>query len=185
MLINRDREKLLHSVAFFAKNVEKCGKIKLFKLLYFLDFEHYKLTGRNVTGMDYFAWQMGPVPVELFDEINSPEPDMAEILSFKEIPVYQGKSTMLKVETKKDFDSSYFTKRELKIMNDLVAAYKDTLSDDMIEATHLENLPWHQIYNIKNNKRGHIPYDLAFRRQEYDEMKRIAQDRLEVIEKLS
>lgn len=185
MLINRDREKLLHAVAFFAENVDKCGKIKLFKLLYFLDFEHYKITGRSVTGMDYFAWQMGPVPVELYDEISSPQPDMAEILSFKEIPVYQGKSTMLKVETNKEFDSSYFTKRELKIMNWLATSYKKELADDMIEATHLENLPWHQVYNIEKNIRGKIPYELAFRKQEFEEMKRIAQDHLEVVQKLS
>ncbi|WP_433846918.1 Panacea domain-containing protein [Acinetobacter proteolyticus] len=185
MLINRDREKLLHAVAFFAENVDKCGKIKLFKLLYFLDFEHYKLTGRSVTGMDYFAWQMGPVPVELYDEISSPQPDMAEMLSFKEIPVYHGKNTMLKVETKKDFDSSYFTKRELKIMHWLVDSYKKELADDMIEATHLENLPWHQIYNVENKKRELIPYELAFRKQEYEEMKKVAQAHLEVIQKLS
>lgn len=185
MLINRDREKLLHAVTFFAENVNKCGKIKLFKLLYFLDFEHYKLTGRSVTGMDYFAWQMGPVPVELYDEISSPQPDMAEMLLFKEIPVYQGQSTMLKVETKKDFDCSYFTKRELKIMNFLVNSYKNKLADDMIEATHLENLPWHQIYIVENKKREKIPYELAFRKQEIEEMKRIAKDHLEVIKKLS
>lgn len=185
MLINRDREKLLHAVTFFAQNVEKCGKIKLFKLLYFLDFEHYKITGRSVTGMDYFAWQMGPVPVELYDEIGAPEPDMAEILRFKEIPVYQGKKTMLKVETLKDFDSTYFSKRELKIMSDLVSEYKATNAEDMIEATHLENLPWHEIYNVQKNIRGKIPYDLALRKQEYEEMKRIAQEHMEVLEKLS
>jgi uncharacterized phage-associated protein len=84
MLINRDRQKLINAVIFFANNVEKCGKVKLFKLMYFLDFEHYKITGRNVTSMDYYAWKMGPVPTALFDEINSPEPDMAEAILFEE-----------------------------------------------------------------------------------------------------
>lgn len=56
MFINCDCEKFLYFVVFFVKNVEKCGKIKLFKFLYFFDFEYYKLIGCNVIGMDYFVW---------------------------------------------------------------------------------------------------------------------------------
>lgn len=59
MLITHDREKLINTIIYFAIHVKKCGKIKLFKLLYFLDFEHYKQTGRSVTGLDYYAWKMG------------------------------------------------------------------------------------------------------------------------------
>jgi len=36
--------------------------MKLFKLLYFLDFVHFKNYGTTVTGMEYSAWKMGPVP---------------------------------------------------------------------------------------------------------------------------
>lgn len=78
MLITHNREKLINTIIYFANKVDKCGKVKLFKLLYFLDFEHYKLTGRSVTGLDYYAWKMGPVPVALYDEMESPEPDMAK-----------------------------------------------------------------------------------------------------------
>ncbi len=41
-LINHQREKLINVMVYFAQNTQKCGKIKLFKLMYFLDFEHYK-----------------------------------------------------------------------------------------------------------------------------------------------
>ncbi|MFC1858011.1 Panacea domain-containing protein [Thermodesulfobacteriota bacterium] len=40
------------------------------KLLYFLDFIHFKHTGKSVTGLDYYAWQMGPVPRDLYEEIS-------------------------------------------------------------------------------------------------------------------
>ncbi|EQD73859.1 hypothetical protein B1A_04740, partial [mine drainage metagenome] len=63
MLISHEREKLINAIIFFAIHTRFLGKTKLFKLLYFLDFEHHKETGRSVTGMDYFAWKMGPVPV--------------------------------------------------------------------------------------------------------------------------
>lgn len=185
MLINRDREKLINAITFFAQNVDKCGKIKLFKLLYFLDFEHYKLTGRCITGLDYYAWQMGPVPTALYSEIESPEPDMAQCIKFSEIPVYGGKSSMLQIECKKQFDKSVFSKRELKIMNDLAVEYKSTKADDMIEATHLENQPWDQIYRIQKKIRELIPYELAFRKQEFEEMQKIAYSNQEVKFKLS
>ena len=115
MLITHNREKLINTIIYFADKVDKCGKVKLFKLLYFLDFEHYKLTGRSVTGLDYYAWKMGPVPVALYDEIESLEPDMAKALRFGEVAVYGGRGSMLTINPKQAFDDSHFTRRELKL----------------------------------------------------------------------
>lgn len=183
MLINRDREKLLHSVAFFAENVDKCGKIKLFKLLYFLDFEHYKLTGRSVTGMDYFAWKMGPVPKDLYEEINDPRDDLIEFMEIQEIDVRKG--TMLKFIIKQEFNPNLFSKRELRIMDQLANKYSKSKASEMIEETHLENLPWHRIYEVERKPGEKIPYELAFRKQEYEEMLRIAKEHKEVVNSLS
>ena len=55
MIIDHRREKLTQAVVFFGHTMRKLGKVKLFKLLYFLDFEHFRDTGRSVTGLDYFA----------------------------------------------------------------------------------------------------------------------------------
>lgn len=170
MLITHNREKLINTIIYFANEVDKCGKVKLFKLLYFLDFEHYKLTGRSVTGLDYYAWKMGPVPVALYDEMESPEPDMAKALRFGEVAVYGGRGTMVTINPKQAFDDSHFTRRELKLMSDLVSQYKDTNANDMIEATHLENLPWYRVYEQENAKQAMIPYELALRQSELDTM---------------
>jgi hypothetical protein len=75
MLINRDRQKMIHAIIYFAQNTRHCGKTKLHKLLYLLDFEHFQKTGRSVTGLDYFAWKMGPVPVALQNELDDPQED--------------------------------------------------------------------------------------------------------------
>ena len=182
MLIKHEREKLINAVLFFAANVDKCGKIKLFKLMYFLDFEHYKITGRSVTSMKYFAWKMGPVPVELDEEIEMPEPDMADAVSFDLIPVYQGRSQMLRINSKQQFNDQHFSKRELQIMNDLSRKYKSTNAEDMVEATHLENLPWDVIYNKQGKHWSLIPYELAYQSQEFNEMARVTQEHCEVIE---
>ena len=72
MIINRDNERLIHAMVFFTKNTKYCYTLKLLKLLYFLDFKHFKQTGQSVTGQKYFAWPVGPVPTNLYDEIKNP-----------------------------------------------------------------------------------------------------------------
>ena len=80
MLISRNREKLINAIVYFASNTRHCGKVKLFKLLYLLDFTHFRETGRNVTGLDYQAWKMGPVPLDLMQEWDELESDMADAI---------------------------------------------------------------------------------------------------------
>ena len=50
--------------------------MKLFKLLYLLDFEHFRQTGRSVTGLEYRALKMGPVPSELFQQWDALDDDL-------------------------------------------------------------------------------------------------------------
>lgn len=185
MLITQEREKLLNTIVFFSKNVNFFGKIKLFKLLYFFDFEHFKFTGRNVTGLDYYAWEMGPVPVTLFEELENPKADLIEKISI-ELKETRHKYPMLTMNVKKDifFNPSIFTKRELQILKNLVEEYKDTKAEKMIENTHLENHPWDKIYNQLNLKKQLIPYELALRSQEKERINHLINERDEFLKTL-
>jgi len=184
MLIMHDREKLLQAINFFVRNTKKCGKTKLFKLLYFLDFEHFKATGRSVTGLTYNAWPMGPVPVSLYNEFEAPEPDMARAFDLEWTPIRNNTERMLRVTPKLEFSDRHFTARELTLLEDLAKEFKASDSDDMIEATHLENKPWDKIYNKENNKRASIPYELAVRPDEVDDVMRVAKNREELLRRL-
>lgn len=62
---------MVNAIIFFARNTKNCDTRKLYTLLYFLDFEHYAQTGRSVTGLTYYAYPEGPVPVELDKEIQA------------------------------------------------------------------------------------------------------------------
>jgi uncharacterized phage-associated protein len=184
MLIRHEREKLIQTMVYFAQNTQFCGKIKLFKLLYFLDFEHYKITGRSVTGLTYSAWKMGPVPTELFDELESPDPDMAEAIAISEIPTRFGKP-MLSLRPAKEFSGDLFTKRELRLLESLAKEYRDTKADDMIEATHLENMPWDKVFNKEQKRQAKIPYEYALREDEKVEMLNLIQERDSLIQALA
>lgn len=184
MLISRHRDKLLNAMTFFLANTKTCGKVKLFKLLYFLDFEHFKQTGRSVTGLDYYAWKMGPVPVDLHEEIDSPEPDMAENFRFEEKSIRNGQQTMLILTPQKDFSDEHFSRRELNIMQSLAEKYANSLADEMIEATHLENQPWDKVYNQYNQKQRQIPYLLAVPEADLELMQHVSKERNEALESL-
>ncbi len=181
MLINHQREKLLNAIVYFSENTSLCGIVKLFKLLYFLDFEHYQKTGRSVTGLDYYAWKMGPVPEELYEELPVPEPDLAE--KVKVTPVQtRFDNPMFLIESKAQFDPSHFTRRELDLLKSLVVRYELSNADEMIEATHVETLPWHRVYKVEQQRRGIIPYAYALSPDEEELIRDLEAEHKEIVE---
>ena len=159
MLIEHSREKLINSIIYFLNNTKNCGKTKLFKLLYYLDFMHFRETGRAVTGLDYYAWDYGPVPKTLYDEINNPSPDLKENVF---IPTKADKNdkSFVELKAKKKFDNKYFTKRELRILKNVAFIFRDAVADDMVEASHLPNHPWDKTIKTKGEYEK-IDYMLA------------------------
>ena len=70
----------------------------------------------------------------------------------------------------KKFSPDHFSKRELNILESLATQYLRSYANDMVEATHLENLPWHQIYEVEGLKQEQIPYELALKKSEYEQV---------------
>jgi len=162
ILINHDRDKLLNALVYFSRNTHSCGKTKLFKLLYFLDFIHFRETGKTVTGLYYYAWEKGPVPQDLFHELQQPDKDLKETIAL--LKQSEDEDVKLcRVIAKKPFDPKYFTKREMKLMERLSFIFKDALAKDMVEITHLTGTPWDK--TIKEKGLGkQIDYSLAIDR---------------------
>lgn len=143
--IKHNREKMLNAMIFFLKKTKKCGKLKILKLLYFLDFIHFKQTGKSVTDLRYFAWKKGPVAQELWHELAKPKDDLRAHIAI--LPTAPGE--FLKMIPRKKFDSKYFSKRELKIMALVADLFKEANADDMSEISHLPNQPWDKTKNEK------------------------------------
>jgi len=160
MLITHEREKLINAILFFSKNTDYCGITKLMKLLFLLDFEHFKVTGRNVTGQSYYAYPKGPVPGEIHSEIsNDFDGDLADAISVRAEP--SGPYTRYTVIPKRDFDESLFSKRELRILAELSFRYKALSATQMVDVTHAENGVWDRVFADGEGKFQHIPYELA------------------------
>lgn len=203
-MISREREKLLEAVKYFAANTKYCGLTKLFKLLFFLDFDHFRETGRSVTGLNYQAWQMGPVPADLYHEIREkPGQDMAAHLKIEnpsEIQVDvdrlavsdalntyggepEGRDTRsvrvpAKIRALKPFKSKLFSKRELRLMEQIAFFYKEVIAVQISEISHLKGKPWY-VTKTRHGLRAQIDYMLAL-----DEQREGAPTKEEILERI-
>ena len=151
-LIDNSKEKMIHAMIFFVKNTKHCHKTKLFKLLYFLDFEIYRKTGRSVTGLDYYAWEKGPVPIALFNMINKNDPDLHKAI---EIAKTDKRVTF---DPKIPMDEDLFSINEMEAMKTFAKIFKDENATRMIEISHGKEKLWDRVYNKEGSKKGPIPY---------------------------
>jgi uncharacterized phage-associated protein len=164
MIVNRDREKLINAMIYFVQHTKHCHTLKLFKLLNFLDFEHFRQTGRPVTGQTYFAWEKGPVPKELWKEICKGGGDDLE----KSLSIVQhkddltGKDLYRELKPKTPFNKALFSKREMEILERLAFYFADSKAEDMSEFSHLKGLPWKKVFGKGEGSGKQIPYELSF-----------------------
>lgn len=156
------REKLLNAIIFFVRETRRCHTLKLFKLLNFLDFEHYRLTGVGVTGLSYKAWPQGPAPAELWHELPNPAPDLRRAIAV--LPITDDITNEIlrrDIKAKAAFDQDYFSRRELEIMRQLAEIFMEADGATMSAFSHSKNLPWNKVYGKGEGKGRVIPYELA------------------------
>ena len=142
-LNNVHREKLLNAVVFFAKKTKCPSLVKMFKLLFFLDFYHFKLTGKSVTDLDYRALPRGPVPCDFYEEVeNGKVPDdMKDAFALIPFETKQDRQGF-NFQAKRLPDMSVFSPREQQLLRDLADTFKDATPTQMSEMSHLKNKPW-------------------------------------------
>lgn len=146
MTITHSREKLINAVLYFSQKTKFCGKTKLMKLLYFLDFLHFKQTGKSVTDLNYFAWEQGPVPKTFFEEISgSPNKDLKSLVTIKNTGEFQ--QIVPKKGKKPDLD--FFSPRESKLLEKISFIFRDVQAKDISDISHLPNEPWNRTKQTK------------------------------------
>ncbi len=174
--------KLIHAIIYFLKHTKYCNITKLMKMLYMLDFTHFQQTGRSVTGLDYFAWRLGPVPVEVYDQLKEKDPKqkLQEFFSVDKVAIDKEKTvTTISPLRKIKFDPLQFSDRELKIMEELSNIYRNADSETMVTITHAKGDPWDRIYEPSSPNKL-IPYETALDNSTISEeeyRRRIANDR--------
>jgi transcriptional regulator with XRE-family HTH domain len=123
-------------VVFFTGKLQP-WKTKLNKLLFYADFMLHKQTGFSMSGLQYRAIPMGPVP----NNFNS----IFEYLANKgEVDIYfsnfadGGTGEQFKPNPDKVFNSALFNEAELEILNAVAERFKNTPTNEIIEISHKE-----------------------------------------------
>jgi len=150
-----NKEKLINSILYFTKKVKYPGKTKICKLLFNLDFTHFKEAGKSVTGLEYYAWERGPVPKSLFYKLSG------DIISeeFQQYIEVIKREKLHEIYPKKKPNLSVFSKREKRILEEVAEIYKYAKAKDMTEISHLKGKPWYTTLKSKGEKK--IDYMLA------------------------
>jgi uncharacterized phage-associated protein len=151
---NFRKEKLIHAATYFLKNTKYCGKTKLCKLLYYLDFMHFRETGRSVTGLVYQAWQFGPYPSDFGSQLDQSASNGFPLLAIK------SESGFTEIKSKVSFDPDWFSQRELKLLAKVAEIFKEARAEHVVEASHLPNHPWDKTIKEKGEF-SEIDYMLA------------------------
>lgn len=150
-----DFKKFSEMVIFFTQKLEP-WKTKLNKLLFYADFMMHKQTGFSMSGVQYRAIPMGPVP----NNFNS----IFEYLANKEeLDIYYtnfpdgGTGEQFKPNSKKAFNKDLFSTLELDILNTVAELFKNTSTNEIIKISHNEKA-W-----IENNaEKKLIDYNYSF-----------------------
>lgn len=162
-MMKYDLEKFINATLFFAKKVKKLGITKLNKLLYYSDFEHYRLYGRPIIGDVYIRMEQGPVPKEsysIFTAFRSGADNyLQKVIYLRPELVSSLNSNPVKRDTivpkpKSKVNLSIFSKSEIEVMEKMAFVWKGATAKTASEQSHLEK-PW------KETKSGIIDYKLA------------------------
>lgn len=135
------REKIIEAVIFFSKRVKYPTKVKIYKLLFFLDFLHFKKKGIPCLGLTYEAWKFGPVPPYVSREVSSPKIDFSSAIKIVEGARSDGEA-MFTFVPRREYRTECFSPREIEIMENLVYIYKDIPPSMLSEISHLKGQPW-------------------------------------------
>ena len=161
-----NEKKYKNAILFFAQKIQNgtLGKLKLMKLLYYLDFDFFEKHGTSVTGDQYLRFENGPVPrmaEKIIKEMSGKE---IKITSRK---IKEGMKDQQHIEAMSDFDINVFTKEEILMLENIASKWEKFSGSEMKAATHGE-APW-----ISTKPNEVIDYNLAYYRNKYGEMANI------------
>jgi len=161
-----NQKKYKNAIIFFAQKIKNgtLGKLKMMKLLYYLDFDFFEKYGRSVTGDEYLRFDNGPVPrmgEKMLKEMSGKE---IKILRKK---IVNGYNDQMLIEAMVDFDVNVFDKEELLMLGEIAAKWEKFTGSEIKNASHGE-APW-----IAAKPNEAIDYNLVYYRNKYGEMAKI------------
>lgn len=154
-----NREKYAQAILYFATECDNhhLGKVKMMKLLYYLDFDHYERYESSVTGDVYRKLPLGPVP----DKAEYMLAIMAAEKHLEQKKVSVGPYVQHRVVPLEPFNLGVFSPSERETLELVRDRWKSTSTKEIVEQTHCE-APW-----LAVEMYDEIPYQYALYRNTF------------------
>src|SRR3989344_1268940 len=161
-----NEKKYKNAILFFAQKIQNgsLGKVKLMKLLYFLDFDYFEKYGKSITGDEYLRFEHGPVPhaaKALLDKMSGKE------IKISKHKMPDGLNDQERIEALQEPDVSVFSPEEVLMLEEVASKWERFSGSEMKNASHGE-APW-----IATKPNDVIDYNLAYYRDKYGEMAKL------------
>jgi len=123
-------DKVVETINYLAKNIHKLHKVKLMKLLWFIDYLKYKRENNSLSGLAYKVLPMGAVPlgyekIVLLEGVEYNEILYADYIGYEFIPATDFMVKNLNVE-------------DLRIIDEVIEEFKDYTTQEIIDRMHKE-----------------------------------------------
>lgn len=133
------------------------GKVKLFKLLYYLDFDHYQNFNVSITGDTYYKLPYGPVGANAENLLREMQEE--ELITVGTRPIGDVTQYVFKAIAPPEKEEP-LSKSELDVLTRVLAKWANHRTGEIVTATHGE-APWRAVEMGEE-----IPYSLAFYRHQ-------------------
>ncbi len=160
--LNRKKTKQL--LMYLAGRVD-IGKTKLMKLLYLIDFTAYEKTGKSITNDKYEHWSLGPVPTQIWHNI---EGKLSKGILHKE-SIETPRGNYVKFTPAKSANLKGFSRKEKQIIDEIIEKYGGKNQDELVRMVH-DELPY-----LITQENEEIPYFLST----YRNYKKLTKEQIE------
>lgn len=147
-------DKIEAVISYIAENVSNLFKVKLMKMLWYVDAFSYKLNGCAMTGMVYRHNDMGALPIGHYSLMN------LENLNVREEESYNYDS-MLHIYPTRGMDYSILNDDEKNIIDKVIKKFKNYKAKEIIDYMHEEKA------YIETRPGDIIPFSLAKKIREF------------------
>lgn len=161
-----DGAKYKEVILYFANKIrnDTLGKVKLMKLLYYLDFDFFEKYHRSVTGDIYLRMPLGPVPKNAEFILKKMQEEGLIKIEKRKMPEIGFNDMQLIIPLRMQ-TTQKLSKEEIQMLDEIACKWEKLTGREMTNASHGE-APW-----IATEPDKEIDYNLTFYRNNYNEMK--------------
>ena len=137
-----DIEKLIDIFTIFSQNKQDLDKLRIAKLLYFIDKTHLRKYGKVVLGDKYYRMNYGPVPSLTFDLLNELfDPEFGFYIKNKKIKknilyTYLEVIGSYQLKLKKTSNFEALSISEIEVINEVLNELGSLKTGDLIDLSH-------------------------------------------------